>query len=326
MISSVLLFAQISSVQFAASVTPNTVYIGQQVSFDAYMRANVYAQTNFQTNPEYTPPDIKGVTIYDFPFDTLKSIHDVSVDGLTFKQYTYHRAVFPITPGSYTIPQAILVYSLPNEQDAFVPKVDTVRSKPQTFTAIALPTEGRPANFTGAVGDFTVAARTDSGQKFHSGMPFVLTVTVTGTGDIDLLPAPAVQIPWAVVVKNSQENVTWDSTSALVHGSKQFQWLVNPQDGGQLVIPAIQYSYFDPHKKQYVTAATTPLTLTVAGGKIAGGLSKGVMAHDSVNNSPFPTMMRAIRAHMVLTIVIAIVILIIILGIIFLALGQEPVD
>ena len=326
MIFSVLLFAQISSVQFGATVTPNTVYIGQQVSFDANMRANVYAQTNFQTNPEYTPPDVKGVTIYDFPFDTLKSIKDVTVDGLTFKQYTYHRAVFPITPGTYTIPPAMLVYSLPNEQDAFVPKVDSLKSKPQTFTAIALPAEGKPADFSGAVGNFTIAARTDSGQVFHSGMPFVLTVTVTGDGDIDLLPAPTVQIPWAVVVKNSQEKVTWDSTSSLVHGSKQFQWLVNPQNGGQLVIPAIQYSYFDPAKKQYVNAATTPMTLNVAGGKVAGGLSKGVVAHDSVSNSPFPVMMRAIRAHMVLTIVIALIVLIIILGIIFLALGQEPVD
>ena len=327
MIFSVLLFAQISGVQFGATVSPSTVYVGQQVSFDANMRANVYAQTSFQTNPEYTPPDVKGVTLYDFPFDTLTSIRDVKVDGLTFKQYTYHRAIFPITPGSYTVPPSLLVYSLPNEQDAFVPKVDTLRSKPQTFTVLALPTEGKPADFSGAVGEYTVAIHTDSTTKtFHSGTSFVLSVVVTGVGNIDLLPAPVVQIPWATVVKNSAEQVKWDSTSMQVRGSKEFQWIVNPQTGGQLVIPAVQYNYFNPTTKQYTVATTAPMPITVAGGKISGGLAKGVVAHDSVNTSPFPTMMRAIRAHMIITIIIVIVLLLAILLTVGLALGREPVD
>lgn len=303
---SIVLFAQVHGVQFSAAVSPKTVYVGQQVSYDAAMRANVLAQTSFQAPPEYSPPDIKGVTLYDFPFDTLKSIHDVQVSGLTFKEYTYHRAIFPLTPGVDTIPPAVLTYTLPNEADPYAPQIDSLTSARLTFTVLPLPTTGRPPDFTGAVGTYTIAMHPDSQAVFHVGTSFVLHAIVTGTGNIDLLPRPTLTIPWATVVPTT-EQVHWDSTGALVHGTKEFLWLVTPNGGGPRAIPALQYSYFNPDTKQYAAAQAPAITVTVAGGRPGGALTQP--ADTATANTPFPMLVRAIRTHLVLSILVVVLIL-----------------
>jgi hypothetical protein len=296
--ATLLLFAQVHGVEFRAAVTPETVYVGQQVSYDATMQANVRAQMSFLAPPQYLPPTVNGATLYDFPFDTLTSIHDVTVSGLTFKAYTYRRALFPLAPGIDTIPPATLVATLPDPDNPYVAIVDSLHSTPQRITVLPLPVAGRPPGFTGAVGQFAVTMQPDSNAVFQVGKTVGLQVTVTGTGNIDLLPRPSLTIPWATVVPTPVEPVHWDSTHGPdVHGSKTFRWLVTPRRGGAQVIPAIQYPYFDPATKHYVTAQAAALPATVTGGTAGLPLS---FPGDTLATTPFPTLLRFVQTHLVL--------------------------
>ena len=266
-LSSLVLFAQTGNVQFVVSASPDTVFIRQQVSYDASLRIRELSPPHFLASPQYTPADITGVDLYHFPFDTVSSIRDVTVGGVRFKQYTYHSAIFPLTAGVDTIPPSTLTYTLLNQADPYASRSTIVHGAPRRMIVLPLPTQGRPADFSGAVGQFTLATVVDS-QGLRTGNAFSLRMTVTGIGDIALLQRPALKIPWATVV-NTSDSVMWDSTGTLMHGSKEFRWLVTPQWGGHLMIPQIRYNYFDPTSKAYVTAATATIPLTVAGDSVA---------------------------------------------------------
>ena len=300
--SSFILFAQlgsVGSVQFSVSASPETVFVRQQVSYDASLRIRELSPPRFLATPQYTPSDITGVEVYNIPFDTVRSIQHVTVSGVRFTQYTYRSAIFPLTAGIDTIPSPTLTYTLLNDADPYASRSTTVHGAQQHIVVLPLPSRGKPAGFSDAVGQFTLSVVADR-QGLHTGNAFNVRATVTGTGDIALLQRPALAIPWATVV-NTSDSVMWDSpvsTGILMHGFKEFRWLVTPQSGGHLTIPPTRYSYFNPTTKTYETAVAAAIPVTIAGDSVA------LPTHDSLSSTPFSglmhTFIHALRQRLVL--------------------------
>lgn len=294
MIGALLLFAQIGAVQFETRVVPETVYVGQQVTYDAVTLIDDATRARLRANPEYTPADVSGVTVYDFPFDTA-SITNVIINGGQFRRYAYRRAFFPLTPGNYLVPPATLRYSVP-ESDGYSSQTRpaSVQSAPDTFVALPLPTSGQPVGFTGAVGEFRDTIWTD-GAAARMGDTFVVTVRVSGVGNLNLLPRPALQIAWASIV-TGDERVVWDSTGSAVRGAKEFDWIVTPKVTGDMAVPPVRYDYFNPATHRYETATTALVPITVAAaGRPSVDTARQV--RDTIGDSPFPVLIRAARAN-----------------------------
>ncbi|MGI8509417.1 MAG: BatD family protein [Gemmatimonadaceae bacterium] len=309
MIGVLLLFAQIGGVQFGTHVVPDTVYVGQQVTYDAVTLVNDATRARMRANPEYTPSEVTGVTIYDFPFDTA-SISDVALNGARFRRYVYRRALFPLSAGVYQIPPATLRYRVP-EADAYLGQSGptVLRSTPDTFVAVALPPSGRPLAFAGAVGELRDTIWTD-GAAARVGDTFTVTVSVSGIGNLNLLPRPPLQVDWATIVPGD-ERVSWDSTGSAVRGSKQFDWVVTPRVAGDLSIPPVRYDFFNPATRRYEVATTALLSVPVsaAGGSVGAPVPP---VRDTIGDSPFPMLMRMARNNaLVIAIIGAVVILLI---------------
>lgn len=315
MIGALLLFAQIGSVgvgvQFETRVLPDTVYVGQQVTYDAVTLVDDATRARMRANPEYTPSDVAGVTIYDFPFDTT-SISAVMLNGARFRRYVYRRALFPLSAGVYQIPSATLRYTVP-EVDAYMGQSGptVIHSTADTFVAVPLPPSGRPLDFTGAVGALRDTIWTD-GAPARVGDTFTVTVRVSGVGNLNLLPRPPLQVDWATIVPGD-ERVEWDSTGSAVRGSKQFDWVVTPRVAGDLSIPPVHYDFFNPATRRYEVATTAllPIPVAAAGGPVAGNVPP---VRDTIGDSPFPMLMRMARNN-ALVIVISGVVLVLLVSV-----------
>lgn len=316
MIIGILLFAQIGAVQFQTKVSPDTVYVGQQVNYDAVTLVDDVARRRLKANPVFTPSDVAGATLYDFPFDT-GSISNVTVSGAQFRRYTYHRAMFPLLPGSYAVPAATLQYTLPDGDDYFnPPRTFTTTSFAAAFTALALPAAGRPVGFSGAVGEFRDTLSTD-GSSLRVGDPFTVTMRVSGVGNLRLLTRPALQIDWAAMVPGA-ERVFWDSTGSVVRGAKEFDWVVTPRIPGDMVLPAVRYDFFNPTTRRYEFAMTPSIPMTVA--PLTGPVADTTAStRDTIGDSPFPAIARLARANSLVVAIAASAIAIILLGILFLS-------
>lgn len=315
MIVAILLFAQIGTVQFQTHVSPDTVFAGQQVNYDAVTLVDDVARRRLKKNPIFTPANVEGVTLYDFPFDT-STVSTVTVNGAPYRRYAYHRAIFPLLPGIYTVPPATLQYALPDGDDYFSSEHNyTTNSEPQQFTAIPLPISGRPVGFLGAVGEFRDTLKTD-GTTLRVGDPFTVTMRLSGVGNLRLLTRPSLQIDWAGVVAG-EERVYWDSAGTVVRGSKEFDWVVTPKIAGDMVLPAVRYDFFNPTSRRYESSMTAAVPMTVAAAS-GPAIDTAATPRDTIGDTPFPMLGRLARNHSLIIAVGASAIAIILFGMLLL--------
>ncbi len=248
-------------VGFRASVTPDTVYVGQQATYQLSVSIPPDVRQRLRRNPVFVPPEARAMLAYELP----AAKRDPTQEGA--EVHVFRRALFPLTPGRYQIPPSQLTYALPQSPSFFSREDErTLRSEPVTFVAIEPPPAGRPASWLGAVGVWRVSARTDV-REGRVGDPFVLTLRVEGVGNATLLPRPPVAIAWADVVAED-ERVVLDTTPTALGGAKEFSWLVTPRTEGAREVPALEFPFFDPVARRYVAARTAPLPLRIRPGDL----------------------------------------------------------
>lgn len=244
---------------------PETVYVGQQANYEVAVFLNQAVRDRMRRNPTFFPPDMRSMLAYDLPLDAARR---TSAGARCFDALVYQRALFPLFPGRLSIPPAQLVYSLPLSISYFSQEESHELETDSTIVvAIDPPQAGRPTDYVGAVGQLTASARVDD-LRARVGDPLVLTLRVSGTGNVKLLPRPPVTLPWASVV-DGDERVMVDTTARRVRGTKEFDWLVTPRVAGELDLPPIRYPYFDPDARQYQVATTGAVALHVAAGTLA---------------------------------------------------------
>lgn len=254
-------------VEFHAAARPDTVYVGQQSTYQVGIFLGDEVRLRMRRNPEFIPPELRSMLAYDLA-GGHSTMHTRTAAGQRYDVHVFQRALFPLAPGRFVMPAARLVYSLPLGSSFFSrEETHTVRAESTVVVAVDPPRATRPDEFSGAVGVLSVAARLDSARG-RVGDPVVLTVRVSGTGNVKLFPRPAVEIPWGALVP-ADERVQVDSSTLLVQGAKEFDWIVTPQQAGTMEVPVLRYSYFNPYTERYEIAIAPATTLAVAPGAVA---------------------------------------------------------
>lgn len=249
------------SVSFHAAATPDTVFVGEQVQYEVAVFLSEAVRERMRRSPTFYPPDIPGMLAYELP-PAQGEPPRRQVGGRCFDALVYQRAVFPLQPGRTVIPPAQLTYALPLGPGIFSREEShELRTSSVSVVAMEPPVEGRPEGYLGAVGELAVRSSLDAARG-RAGDPVTLTVRVAGEGNVKLLPRPRLLLPWASVVPHG-ERVTVDSTSVRVRGAKEFDWLVTPRVSGRIVLPPVEYPYFNPASRRYVLARSDPLQLDV---------------------------------------------------------------
>ena len=129
-----------------------------------------------------------------------------------------------------------------------------------------LPENGKPASFAGAVGDYKFNSTIDK-TELSTNEAVTLKLTVSGTGNIELLQMPEPVFPPDFEVYDPKVNISTSVTSQGLKGTKTAEYLAIPRHAGDFTIPPIEFSYFDPAKASYQTMKSEPYELKVHKGK-----------------------------------------------------------
>jgi len=254
-------------VNFHAILLPDTIFVGQQSTYQIGVFLNQEVRQRLRRNPEFVPPETRSLLVYDLP--DAKSPLVGNIDGRAYEVHVFQRAFFALSPGRYDVPASKLTYALPQTASFFSREdTHTLRSEELSLVVLPIPTAGRPPDWAGAVGNWRSRLRTDSASG-RVGNPLVVTLRLEGQGNVALLPRPKLDVPGASVVA-ADERVELDSTPSTLRGAKEFDWLVTPKAAGPMVIPAQRFSYFDPAARRFGTAVTAGLTVNVAAGDALG--------------------------------------------------------
>jgi tetratricopeptide (TPR) repeat protein len=255
-----------NGVNFHALVTPDTVYVGEQATYQVGVFLNDDVRYRLRRNPEFIPPELRSMLAYDLSAPR-SFVSKRVIDGRHYEVHVFQRALFPLTAGRYEIPAARLNYSLPLSA-SFFSREESHQLKSETVPLVVIdpPQTGRPTDYNGAVGRLALEAHVDSGEA-KVGDPLVLTVRVTGDGNVSFFPRPAVRVPWGQLVP-AEERVQLDSSATVVRGAKEFDWVITPARSGDVEVPPIRYPFFNPYTERYELAVTSPQRLSVAPGTL----------------------------------------------------------
>ena len=141
-----------------------------------------------------------------------------------------------------------------------------VKSAPVKITVEAAPEEGKPENYGGAVGNFTIGAKMDK-CSFTTDDVANLRVTITGSGNLKLIQAPVMNLPNGLEHFDPQALDTITGRSNVISGSKIITYAISARTPGDYTIPSIPFSYYNPQTKAYVILSTQPIALHIKPGK-----------------------------------------------------------
>jgi hypothetical protein len=137
-----------------------------------------------------------------------------------------------------------------NTNARMIQKDVTLKSDDQAIEVRALPVDGRPSGFTGAVGQFEFDG-VEVPERWNSGEPQQISARLRGSGNFSLMNAPEV-IPADGWKTYSAKGDFTPGDEASFAGSKQFQFNVVPRKGGEQEV-SLSFSFFNPEEGIYKT-------------------------------------------------------------------------
>lgn len=135
----------------------------------------------------------------------------------------------------------------------------------------ALPENGKPEDFSGAVGQFDFKVK-PSKTTLKNGESLDLTLSVIGKGNLKLFSLPKPVVPTALEMYDPvhEENVSTPLTG--MTGRITDKYTIIPQYKGNYQIKPLRFSYFDLTSGRYKTITSEPITINVLDGpSVASG-------------------------------------------------------
>jgi BatD DUF11 like domain len=259
------------------SIPKREVYVGESVpvEMEVGMRSGFVASINGL--PKLTDDNFALNNLSHQPERTEKLIN-----GEPFVLLTWRSTVAVVKPGSFSlsaeVPLTVKIRTRPKRDSslddrfgdpfwqnlfgATIPKDINVTSPAQQLTVHELPAEGRPVDFHGAIGTFSITSDV-APTKADVGDPLTLRMRVTGSGNFDRVDSSMLDRldQWKTYPPKSSFN-TNDPIG--LSGMKTFEQPVIASKPGVQELPGLTFSYFDPDKRRYETARSASLSVSIS--------------------------------------------------------------
>lgn len=277
-----------SDVYLRLSFSKNRVVVGETMT----ATLKLYQRVNIAGFEDARFPSFNGFWSQEMQAPTNINFRRENVGGEIFNTAVLRSwTLIPQKAGDITVDPAELV-CLVNVRQAstssgsifdsfFQDGVKTVRkrvSTPATTLHVSPLPAGAPSSFSGGVGNFKISASlTRDSLKAHDAAS--LMVTISGSGNVSLLEAPAVSFP--------PDFEVYDIKARNGSGSKTFEYPFIPRSHGEFEIGPVEFSWYDIQAGRYMTASAGPMHLSVSRGEgvaepVSGGgqLVPGVTRRD----------------------------------------------
>jgi len=208
-----------------------------------------------------------------------------TVNGKRYRLLIYRTAITGVHAGRLELPSAYqefllhlpVTQSSPGFDDffeqspfgspsnAFERKDVKVETNSGSIEIKPLPEAGRPADFSGGVGQFTMETSVKP-ERSKVGDPVIFQVQIKGLGNFDRVQAPHLdQAPAWNIHPPATDLTPLDEVG--LSAIKAFAYVLIPQAPATQT-PGVTFSYFDPAAEKYVTLKTAPKPVIVSGPSI----------------------------------------------------------
>ncbi len=259
------------NIHLVAEVSKTNPYLNEAITvvYKLYVSPNT-GVSNWREidNPKYSDfwsqnIDIKGLKVQNGTYKGEDYRYVVLRKTVLYPQKTGKLEIEPLSLD-------ITVEVPTNRRDIFGARLmsqvhKTVSAGNRTINVKPLPEKGRPADFTGAVGDFNFKVTT-SKYELNASESLQAKVEVSGKGNLKLFELPKLNLPSSLEVYEPEHSENVRTNLEGMQGSISDSYTVVPQYKGKYPIPSISFSYFDLKTETYKSINSNEIVIDVLEG------------------------------------------------------------
>ncbi|WP_418829778.1 BatD family protein [Phocaeicola sp.] len=222
-------------------------------------------------------PDLKGFHTQEIELPQQKTFSLEHYKGRNYNTTVWSQYVlFPQQTGKLEIPSitfegVVAIQTVSDDPfDAFFNGggYQEVKKKIVTpkLTINVQPLPAKPANFSGGVGEFTLASSI-SAKDVKTNDAVTIKLTISGSGNMKLISTPEVKFPEDFEVYDPKVTNNFEASRAGLSGTQTIEYLAIPRHAGNFTIPPVEFTYFDLKSNSYKTLKTEAYNINVAKGQ-----------------------------------------------------------
>ncbi len=265
-------------------VDKTQVYRGEQIT----ATWKLYTIEEISGWEPMTEPDLKGFWTEDLFAPNKLQLREEVLNGRRYYTAEVRRiALFPTRSGDLEVDPLVLKIGVQKRSrrrrtspfDSFSllnpARVETraVPSNAVSIKVIPIPTDGRPANYAGTVGRYTLEGTLDLNDVTQD-EAVTLRYYITGEGNAKVLDMPEINFPRGLEVFDPKV-LNEPSLGDIVGGSKSVEYVVVPRQSGRYTIPKVTLFYFDPGTGKFAETSAGPFVLNVKSRQDQEQISEG---------------------------------------------------
>ena len=223
-----------------------------------------------------------------------QQIYETTYEGKPYRYVILKKAVlYPQKTGELTIEPLTLDVPIDvqgNTRDIFgrrrMTRVNrTISAGKRIINVKPLPTEGRPDDFSGAVGNFNFSVSVNK-TMLDANEALELKIRTKGIGNLKLFNLPSLTLPSSLEV---YEPVRDNKVAINIKGMNGFisdTYTIIPQYKGSYPIRPISFSYFDVTSSKYKTIISDEIVVKVQNGPVPNQLTEVNKSLSTENDLP----------------------------------------
>lgn len=261
----------IDDIELVVEVSKNNPYLNEPI-FIVY-KLFFSPEINIRNLGEIDSPNFKNFWSQKIDIPRLE-IKRSSFKGKSFNYVEWKKTLlYPQKVGAIEINPMTLDVSIDtptNRRDFFGNVIynqtsNKVSSKNKVINVKPLPNQGRPKDFSGAVGNFNISLSSNK-NELKATESFQLDLKVSGTGNLKLFSLPDLAVPSSLEKYDPEYKENVKVSVSGMNGSILNSYTIVPQFQGKYPIPQIKFTYFNPSTKKYVTIFTKEKIIDVFDG------------------------------------------------------------
>lgn len=262
-----------------SKVSKTNPYVNEQVGLSVKLYVKDLSYLNRKQN--FRQGNLDGLS----PKIVKSSPENIKQEIVGGKQYFSEEIaryyVFPQKPGKIEIDPFSVDVVLPTTYGA---EPVEVRSNSVVINAKALPEEGRPKNFSGAVGQFKMNASVDK-KEVSTNESVNFDVEIIGTGNFNTINLPEINTPKNLEKFAPKKRDAYKTYDTGMKGKIAEQTVLVPNYGGEYTISPVEFSYFDPAKEKYITLKSDSINLSVSGSNQSNNGTTNLVSNSSSDST-----------------------------------------
>lgn len=264
-----------------AEVNKSRVFHGEQVIISYYLyRKSQLIRPEIRKFPDLADFNKQELEV-PVQSSTALDWETVTVAGQAWARALLFRyAAYPLKKGEARVDSAQVEVQVPVRsqldsllEDSFLQMIPlpglstrSVRSVSDPLRVQVLPLpEGQPSGFSGIVGSVDAIAVADK-TDLKTNEALTVTLKLEGRANFANLEKPALNVPDGIEAFEVRDRSKPGPGGI---NEKIFEYVLVPRKAGKFKIPGLSIPYFDPDKRQYRTALTEPIEVSVAQGQVA---------------------------------------------------------